>query len=378
MVDSDSRHSLPIGQMGNYQDYLKKQPQPLRELESQPVRQHMFGNPFKINKNLMMTDEVSGIVDEVQLVGVSGSPQSGTPVGRGIKRPADQALHPAPPKRRKGPLTKDFQYVSPSSSPRPGTPDISPPPLISSPSPAPLPIPPLSPSPASLTNGVVLPGLGSVYPGGKMAAFRSLCDSDQDSDGESPSLVILEETLKPHHPEPPVELLDPQENLVKSLILKPKPIVPICPVDDPTPAPLPIHIPPQELLESDLIKPIVNGDNNGVEEPEMIDLVEEDGKETIPSPEQGDQECLSVEELRSIRLRNNNARQLIYKEVKKPGKKHEELLEMLGKLHGPHWIRRQFIEEVRLEAVRFKRRELAELLQKRVEILSKLKDTVDR
>merc|ERR1712013_4159 len=27
-------------------------------------------NPFKINKNLMMTDEVSGIVDEVQLVGV--------------------------------------------------------------------------------------------------------------------------------------------------------------------------------------------------------------------------------------------------------------------------------------------------------------------
>ena len=58
LVDEDTRHSLPIGQMGNYQDYLKKQPLPLRELESAPVRQHMFGNPFKTNKNLMMmTDE---------------------------------------------------------------------------------------------------------------------------------------------------------------------------------------------------------------------------------------------------------------------------------------------------------------------------------
>jgi hypothetical protein len=29
--------------MGNYQDYLKKMPVPLREIESTPVRQHMFG-----------------------------------------------------------------------------------------------------------------------------------------------------------------------------------------------------------------------------------------------------------------------------------------------------------------------------------------------
>ncbi len=43
LVDDDSKHSLPIGQMGNYQDYLKKMPVPLREIESTPVRQHMFG-----------------------------------------------------------------------------------------------------------------------------------------------------------------------------------------------------------------------------------------------------------------------------------------------------------------------------------------------
>ena len=49
--------------MGNYQDYIKKQPVALREIESAPVRQHMFGNPFKINKNMIL-DEV---VDEVGL-----------------------------------------------------------------------------------------------------------------------------------------------------------------------------------------------------------------------------------------------------------------------------------------------------------------------
>lgn len=43
-------HSLPVGQMGNYQEYLKRFTPPLREIESIPVRQHMFGNPFKIDK----------------------------------------------------------------------------------------------------------------------------------------------------------------------------------------------------------------------------------------------------------------------------------------------------------------------------------------
>lgn len=52
--DQDSAHSLPISQMGNYQEYLKKQTPQLREIESAPVRQHMFGNPFKIDKRMMV------------------------------------------------------------------------------------------------------------------------------------------------------------------------------------------------------------------------------------------------------------------------------------------------------------------------------------
>lgn len=65
--DQDSTHSLPISQMGNYQEYLKRQTPQLREIESTPVRQHMFGNPFKIDKR-MMVDEA-----DIDLVGSPGT-----------------------------------------------------------------------------------------------------------------------------------------------------------------------------------------------------------------------------------------------------------------------------------------------------------------
>lgn len=47
---------MPVGQMGNYQEYLKRIAPPLREIESTPVRQHMFGNPFKIDKVKLIYD----------------------------------------------------------------------------------------------------------------------------------------------------------------------------------------------------------------------------------------------------------------------------------------------------------------------------------
>ena len=50
LQDEEQLHNIPVQQMGNYQDYLKKQPSALRELDNAPVRQHMFGNPFKVNK----------------------------------------------------------------------------------------------------------------------------------------------------------------------------------------------------------------------------------------------------------------------------------------------------------------------------------------
>eukprot|EP00092_Neocalanus_flemingeri_P038383 GFUD01041786.1.p1 GENE.GFUD01041786.1~~GFUD01041786.1.p1 ORF type:complete len:1026 (+),score=311.51 GFUD01041786.1:642-3719(+) len=403
LVDTDTRHSLPIGQMGNYQDYLKKQPLPLRELESQPVRQHMFGNPFKINKNLMMTDEVSGIVDEVQLVGVAG-PQAGA--GRGVKRPAEQGgmgqLHPAPPKRRKGALPKDFHFVSPSSSPShsvehqhypspPPSPSLPviPPPLVT-PSPPPInhTFPPSSPTRPPLSNGVGVPGLGPVYPGGKMAAFRSLCDSDLDSDGEAP-LVILEQ-VEPVKRDREEEEEDEEEeeveqikvvNHIKSGIIQEN----ISCLSNSTVAGLEASsrdsVNNMNNMQTELlIISTANGDNGLCDGPLPVcpssppSSPSPDPPSDLPaSPSPPPVSCQpSPEELRSIRLRNNNVRQLIYKEVKKPGRGHVELWDMLTGLHGPPWVRRQFIEEVRQEAVRFKRSRLAEQLQKRSDSLSKL------
>lgn len=115
LIDDDSRHSLPIGQMGNYQDYLKKMPVPLREIESTPVRQHMFGNPFKINKNMIM-DEV--VMDEA--LPLSGSAGQGIPgqvagIGstpnRGQKRQSESsATHLGIKRGKKGPLPREFIY----------------------------------------------------------------------------------------------------------------------------------------------------------------------------------------------------------------------------------------------------------------------------
>ncbi|XP_053561535.1 integrator complex subunit 6 [Bombina bombina] len=84
--DEDQVHSIPIFQMGNYQEYLKQIPSPLRELDSdQPRRLHTFGNPFKLDKKGMMIDEA----DEF----VSGHQNK-------LKRPGDSNTQGIPKRRR--------------------------------------------------------------------------------------------------------------------------------------------------------------------------------------------------------------------------------------------------------------------------------------
>jgi len=41
------------------------------------------------------------------------------------------------------------------------------------------------------------------------------------------------------------------------------------------------------------------------------------------------------EERRKVETRNNNMRQIIYKEVKRPGRNYDRLLGLLKELHGP-------------------------------------------
>ncbi|XP_023559040.1 integrator complex subunit 6-like isoform X1 [Octodon degus] len=61
--DEDFLHSVPVAQMGNYQEYLKTLASPLREIDpDQPKRLHTFGNPFKQDKKGMMIDEADEFV----------------------------------------------------------------------------------------------------------------------------------------------------------------------------------------------------------------------------------------------------------------------------------------------------------------------------
>ena len=53
--------------------------------------------------------------------------------------------------------------------------------------------------------------------------------------------------------------------------------------------------------------------------------------------------ALTPEELRSVRLRNQNMRQMIYKEVKRPGRDHTDLIRMLGDLQGTRPVRVEYI-----------------------------------
>uniref|UniRef100_A0A1I7W8J0 MADF domain-containing protein n=1 Tax=Heterorhabditis bacteriophora TaxID=37862 RepID=A0A1I7W8J0_HETBA len=59
--NAEELHSLPVSQMGNYEEYIKGLEAigkgPLREVEPAPVRAHAFGNPFKTDKKSMAIDE---------------------------------------------------------------------------------------------------------------------------------------------------------------------------------------------------------------------------------------------------------------------------------------------------------------------------------
>lgn len=98
LMSKDAGHSLPIAEMGNYQDYLKRREAPLRELEPTNVRQHMFGNPYKRDKHMVMVDEADDITAD------PSSPNNKIPNAN----KKDMRLSR---KRKAGPIRKDFVYI---------------------------------------------------------------------------------------------------------------------------------------------------------------------------------------------------------------------------------------------------------------------------
>lgn len=96
LFTKDAGHCLPIAEMGNYQEYLKNKETPLRELEPTNVRQHMFGNPYKKDKNMVM-------VDEADLGEMAPMKNAGQNMPKRIENKTKQ-------RRKAGPLKKDFVY----------------------------------------------------------------------------------------------------------------------------------------------------------------------------------------------------------------------------------------------------------------------------
>ncbi|XP_009861412.2 integrator complex subunit 6 [Ciona intestinalis] len=96
-------HNQPMSQMGNYQDYIKGLPAPLREANPDtPKRLHTFGNPFKLAKEKgMMIDETEDY---------DGPSASASP-----KRKSGQEQGGPPHKRKRlGSFSKKFNLKSPT------------------------------------------------------------------------------------------------------------------------------------------------------------------------------------------------------------------------------------------------------------------------
>uniref|UniRef100_A0A1B6HDR4 VWFA domain-containing protein n=1 Tax=Homalodisca liturata TaxID=320908 RepID=A0A1B6HDR4_9HEMI len=299
LLDEDYIHSMPVSQMGNYQEYLKRMPSPLREVESTPVRQHMFGNPFKIDKR-MMVDEA-----DIDLVS-SGSPHRG-----GTKRGASEPLSPRPPNKRKpGPIPREVIVRRP----------VSPAP---SPSPSPSPTPPVDSPPPSLPP----PLIPAVIANGDIDDLNSL--SPEDSRARSPS-------------PPPLQPYDECSPL--PLPLDSAPILGLSP-------------PPLTLMEDE--SPAIDWQPNHISEgfqnhtPHSPAGLNDIKPSDLP---------ISKSEMAEVRQHNLNVRTLAYREVRRPGINYAPLFGHLEQMRGSVHVRAKVLKDIINESLRFKRRKLANLL----------------
>ncbi|XP_071441466.1 integrator complex subunit 6 isoform X2 [Hetaerina americana] len=357
LLDEDQMHSMPVGQMGNYQEYLKRMPAQLREIESTPVRQHMFGNPFKIDKRMM--------VDEADIDLVGGG--SGVGGGRGVKRSADSpAGSPRPNKRKPGPIPKHIVVRRPRLRP------VSAPPILPT-----LPVQPLPPStvenrPESIAP---MPGAAAPFcpmeglypppapdPMSRIGLVNGSIDDQFQSGPRSPSPPeILNHsdsmTSHHHHPQanapipPPSGLMflaaaaSEQEAAAEDInklnsralssnhvtrCLSPPPVLQLCP-------------------DAQISDPTVNSRLNPL--PSVLNHMNEG---------EGEQCALDPAE---VRRHNLQLRIQVYKAIRRPGKNFTLLFGHLKTIQGALEVRVSFLREVIQESLRFKRHNLAALLE---------------
>lgn len=301
--DEDCLHSVPVAQMGNYQEYLKLMPSPLREIDpDQPKRLHTFGNPFKQDKKGMMIDEADEFV---------AGPQNK------VKRPGESNT-PASLKRRRS--------MSPLLLRRPQTPPIitnhvggkGPPAVPGSPAPHNL----IKPIPIHKdgNNSLTTEGNGERTDNGQAV--------EKQMDGLSPLIVpaaLGDEDMLPNNFDSVTDELNclNEENLdhkpVNNTLLK---------------APLENYL----CMEDSLV---TRECSSGM---------------TVPN---------SLKEMQSI-INGNNAeiKIRVMKEVRKPGRNYEKIFALLEEVQGPSEVQKTFIEFTIKEAARFKKRVLIQHLER--------------
>uniref|UniRef100_A0A6I8NWY7 Integrator complex subunit 6 like n=1 Tax=Ornithorhynchus anatinus TaxID=9258 RepID=A0A6I8NWY7_ORNAN len=304
--DEDCLHSVPVAQMGNYQEYLKMLPSPLREIDpDQPKRLHTFGNPFKQDKKGMMIDEADEFVT---------GPQNK------IKRPGEPNT-PASLKRRRSmsPLLR-----------RPQTP-----PIITNhvggkgpPSPSGSPSYPNLIKYHSFNTSAVQDGNGE--------KIENCQSQDKQVDGLSSQLVssgpavIGEDGILPND----LDSLPNEMNCLSEDGLDHKP------------------------GSNSLVRGSVNY-SHSLDDQKVV--VEESTSGTVPS-------ALKITHS-MIEGNNADIKIKVMKEVRKPGRNYEKIFTLLEEVQGPVEIQKYFIEFTIKEAARFKKRVLIQHLERILEEL---------
>ncbi|XP_026493645.1 integrator complex subunit 6 [Vanessa tameamea] len=338
LVDEDSVHSMPVAQMGNYQEYLKRMTPQLREIESQPVRQHMFGNPFKIDKR-MMVDEAD--IDPMGAVRNSGGG------GVGGKRGAESP-RAAPPKRKAGPLPQHVvarRPSTPASPPPPAAPPAPaapcPPSALSALSPL-APLSPLSPVTARRPSSPLAP-VPTDLPSGRPP------EEPPNVETEGPSPPLSPQPAAPTNLPPVIKPFlngDAYTTMGSKLSRSPSP-----------PAEAAVPHDSQELQINAIIQGIA-AENNFISRARKRKRKSERQEPPIILPPQP-----SRKELAEIKKHNLEVRSEVYRAVRRPGKDFTKLFEYLKQLKGSVDVKKEVIRDVISESLRFKRKTLAQLLE---------------
>ncbi|XP_014456841.1 integrator complex subunit 6-like isoform X1 [Alligator mississippiensis] len=301
--DEDCLHSVPVAQMGNYQEYLKMMPSPLREIDpDQPKRLHTFGNPFKQDKKGMMIDEADEFVT---------GPQNK------IKRPGELNT-PASLKRRRSmsPLLRRPQSPPATANHVGGK------------------------GPPSASGSPSYPNLKAT-PAHKDANSNAIQDSNGEKKAEN------------------CQALDKQIDGLSTQMI---PSVPAATVDDNL---LPndldsLHgefncLSEDGLDHKSVTNALVRGPINYSLPADDQKLMEESTSGPVPN----------FVKITPSMLEGNNAdiKIKVMKEVRKPGRNYEKIFTLLEEIQGPIEIQKYFIEFAIKEAARFKKRVLIQHLE---------------